>query len=149
MTIIAIVIGALGTLTTGLKRWLELLEMSGNSRPFRSQVCWDRWEYSEVSWRLEKTCCHTDSRESVSVNAVVKTRKEYNNNNAHNNNNDNSNNKRKNKWSTNIYINKKHNLFKWTHLWRIKISLWKSRGCLKEHEQKNQNLDVKFDWKRR
>ena len=32
----------------------------------------DQLEYSEKSWRPEKTCCHSDSHEKLSANAGVK-----------------------------------------------------------------------------
>ena len=40
---------------------------------------WDRPEYWEEFWRLEGTCCHSNSNEKPSANADVKN--SYNNNN--------------------------------------------------------------------
>ena len=33
-------------------------------RPSKLQLYWERREYWEVSWRLEESCCHTNSNES-------------------------------------------------------------------------------------
>ena len=46
----------------------------------------------DESWRLEETCCHSDSSENPSGNTDVKNCKGVNNNNNNNNNNDNNNN---------------------------------------------------------
>ena len=105
VTIVPIVIGALGTVTKGLLKGLEDLEVGGrvetiqtiallrtarilrrvletwgnllslklqwkstdvknsrgvnnnNNEDWKLQHCWDRREYWEESWRLEKICC--------------------------------------------------------------------------------------------
>ena len=42
-------------------------------RPFKLQHCWERPEYwGEESWRLQETCCHSNSSERPSANADVK-----------------------------------------------------------------------------
>ena len=56
VTIIPIVIGTFGTVTKGLLKWLE-----DRRRPSKRQHHWDRPKYWEESWRLEKTCCHSNS----------------------------------------------------------------------------------------
>ena len=56
-------------------------------RPSKQQHYWKRPEYWKESWRLEETCCHSNSSEKPSVGADVKNSKGVNNNN--NNNDDN------------------------------------------------------------
>ena len=46
-------------------------------RPSKRQHYWERPEYWEESWRLEKTCCHSDSSEKPSANADVKNSNEW------------------------------------------------------------------------
>ena len=41
-------------------------------RPSKLQPCWDRPEYWKESWRLEETCCHSNSSEKPSANTAVK-----------------------------------------------------------------------------
>ena len=70
---ILIVTGALGTIPKVLVKWLEDLEKTEEKlRPSRLQHYEDRPEYWEESWRLEETCCHSDSREGLSANAGLK-----------------------------------------------------------------------------
>ena len=76
VTIIPIVIGVFGTKT--LSKGLNDLEVGGR------QYFWERPEYWEESWRLEETCCHSNSNERPSANADVKKSKEANNNNSNN-----------------------------------------------------------------
>ena len=61
VTIIPIVIGAFGTLTKGLLKGLEDLEVSVQ------QQYWERPEYREESWRIEETCSHSNSSERPSA----------------------------------------------------------------------------------
>ena len=68
VTIIPIVIGAFGTVTKGLLKDLEDLEVVG----WVWQHYWERPEYWEVSWKPEETCCHSDSSEEPSPNTDVK-----------------------------------------------------------------------------
>ena len=77
VTIILIVIGAFGTVTKGLLKGLEDLEVG---RPSKLQHYWERPEYWEKSWRLEETCCHSNSSERPSANADVKNSKRDKNN---------------------------------------------------------------------
>ena len=46
-------------LERGWKSW----KSEDESRLSKLQHCWDRLEYWEESWRLEKTCYHSDTRE--------------------------------------------------------------------------------------
>ena len=68
VTIISIVIGALGTVTKGLVQGLE-----DEWRPSKLLHYSDRLEYREESWRLKETCCHLDFSERPSANADGKT----------------------------------------------------------------------------
>ena len=71
VTVIPIVIGALGTIPKGLVKGLEDWKLEDKLRPFRIQHYKDWLEYWEESWRLEETCCHSDSSERPSTNADV------------------------------------------------------------------------------
>ena len=72
VTIIPMVIGAFETVTKGLLKGLE-----DEWRPSKWQQCWERPEYQEESWRLEETCCLSDSSEKPSANADVKSSNEW------------------------------------------------------------------------
>ena len=76
VTIIPIVIGAFGTVTKGLLKGLEDMEVADGGRPSKRQYFWERTEYWEESWRLEETCCHSDSSERPSAYADVKNSNE-------------------------------------------------------------------------
>ena len=65
VTIIPIVIGALGTVTKGLIQGLEDLEW----RPSKQLHYWGRPEYWDESWRLEKTFYQTPSSNAGMKNA--------------------------------------------------------------------------------
>ena len=65
MTIVPIVIGALGTITKGLLKGLEDLEVGGRVETIQVTEAWDE------SWRLEETCCYSDTSEKPSANAGV------------------------------------------------------------------------------
>ena len=81
VTIIPIVIGAFGKVTKGLLKDLEDLEdLVTEWRPSRQQHYWKRPEYWEKSWRLEETCCHSNSSERPSDVADMKN-SNYNDNN--------------------------------------------------------------------
>ena len=67
VTIIPIVIGAFGTVTKGLLKGLEDLEVGGRVETIQKQRYWKRPEYWEESWRLEETCCHSISSEGPSA----------------------------------------------------------------------------------
>ena len=85
VTIVPIVIGAFGTVTKGLLKGLEDLEVGGRVETI--QHYWQRPEYGEESWRLEETCCHSNSSQKPSANTDVKNFQRLNNNNNNNNNN--------------------------------------------------------------
>ena len=82
VTIIPIVIGALGRVTKGSLKGHEDLEAKGRVETIETTT-----EYWEGSWRLEETCCHSNSSEKPSANADVKNCKGVNNNGNNNNNN--------------------------------------------------------------
>ena len=77
VTIVPIVIGAFGTITKGLLKGLEDLEFGGRSK---WQHYWEWPEYWDESWRLEETCCHSNSSEKPSANTDVENSKGVNNN---------------------------------------------------------------------
>ena len=68
VTVIAIIIGALGTISKGLERGVEELEIGGRAETIQTTALLR----STKILRLEETCCHLDSSERVSVNAGVK-----------------------------------------------------------------------------
>ena len=70
VTIIPIVIGAFGTVTKGLLKGLEDLEVGGRVETIQTTTLLRTAR--EESWRLEETCCHSDSSEKPSANADVK-----------------------------------------------------------------------------
>ena len=72
VTIIPIVVGAFGTVTKGLLKGLEDLELAADWRPSKQQHYWKRPEYWEESWRVEETCCHSISSERPSAYGDVK-----------------------------------------------------------------------------
>ena len=80
VTIIPIVISAFGTVTKGLLKGLEDLEVANEWRPFKLQHYWERPEYWEESWRLEENCCHSNFNERPSANADVKNSQGVNKN---------------------------------------------------------------------
>ena len=65
VTILPIVIGALR-----FKKGMEDLEIRGRVETTQT-IALLRSEYWEESWRLEKTCCHSNSSERPSVSADV------------------------------------------------------------------------------
>ena len=74
VTIIPIVIGAFGSVTKGLLKGLEDLEVGGRGETIH--FYWKRPEYWEECWRLEETCCHSISSERPSAYADVKNSNE-------------------------------------------------------------------------
>ena len=72
VTIIPIVIVAFGTVTKGLLKGMEDLEVGWRVETIQTKVYWQRPEYGEEFWRLEETCCHSNSIERPSANADVK-----------------------------------------------------------------------------
>ena len=80
-------IGALGTVTKGFLKNLEDLEVGGRVEIIQTTVLPSRPESWDESWRLEETCCHSNSSVKPTVNADVKNSKRVYNNNINNNNN--------------------------------------------------------------
>ena len=69
------------------QRAWSIWKLADEWRPSKRQCYW-RWpEYWEESWRLEKTCCHSNSSEKPSAKTDVKYSWRVNNNNNNNNNN--------------------------------------------------------------
>ena len=81
VTIVPIVIGALGTITKGLLKGLEDLEVSGRVETVQTTALRQHWD---ESWRLEETCCHSNSNEKPSANTDVKNFKGVNNDKCNN-----------------------------------------------------------------
>ena len=71
VTIIPIVIGAFETVTKGLLKGLEDLEVGGRVEIIQTTTLW-RTE----SWKLEETYYHSNSSERPSANADVKNSNE-------------------------------------------------------------------------
>ena len=63
---IPIVIGVPGIVKKGWLKGLKDLKKEDEWRPSKLLHYWDQPEYREESWRLEKTCCHSDSSERQS-----------------------------------------------------------------------------------
>ena len=68
VTIVPIVIGAFGTITKGLLKGLEESIAENDQNP-------------EESWRLEQTCCHSNSTKKSSANTDVNSYNGVKNNN--------------------------------------------------------------------
>ena len=51
--------------------------MADGWRPSKQQHYWERPENWDESWKLEETCCHSDSSEKPSANADVKSSNEW------------------------------------------------------------------------
>ena len=74
VTIIPIVIGAFGTVTKGLLKWLEDLEVSRRVETIQTTTL---LRTARILRRvLEETCCHSNSSERPSANADVKNSNE-------------------------------------------------------------------------
>ena len=85
VTIVPIVICAFGTVTKGLLKGLEDLEVSGRVETIQMTVL---LKTARILRRVLETCCHSISSEKPSADADVKNSKRvYNNNNNNNNNN--------------------------------------------------------------
>ena len=72
-TIIPIVIGAFGTVTKGLLKGLEDLEVGGRVETIQTTALLRR---ARILRRVQETCCHSDSNEKPSANADVKSSNE-------------------------------------------------------------------------
>ena len=71
MTVSAIVINALGTMSKGLVKGLEDLEIREQEETVQNTA-----SLSRTLRRQVKTCCHSDSSERPSANAGVKNSSE-------------------------------------------------------------------------
>ena len=76
VTIIPIVIGAFGTVTKRLLKGLEELEVGGRVETIQTLHYWEGPEYGEESWRLDESCCRSNSSERPSANADMKNSNE-------------------------------------------------------------------------
>ena len=72
VTIVPIVIGALCTITKGLLKGLEDLEIGGRVETIQTTVL---LRTARILWRVQETCCHSNSSVKPSVNADVKNSK--------------------------------------------------------------------------
>ena len=70
VTIIPIVIGAFGTVTKGLLKGLEDLEVGGRVETIQMTAL---LRTARILRRVEETCCHSYSSEKPSANADVKS----------------------------------------------------------------------------
>ena len=84
VTIMPIVIGALDTITKRLLKGLGDLEVGGRVETIQTTALLRRPESWDESWRLEETCCYSNSSEKPSANTDVKNSKGVNNNNDNN-----------------------------------------------------------------
>ena len=73
VTIIPNVIGAFGTLTKGLLKGLEDLEVGRRMETIQTTELLRTARILRKSWRHEETCCHSYSSEKPSANADVKS----------------------------------------------------------------------------
>ena len=82
VTIVPIVIGALGTITKGLLKGLEDLEIGGWVETIQTTAL---LRTARILRRVLETCCRSNSSVKPSVNTDVKNSKGVNNNNNNNN----------------------------------------------------------------
>ena len=82
VTIVPIVIGAFGTITKGLLKDLEDLEIGGRVETIQTTALLRTARILRRVMETWRTCCHSNSSVKPSVNADVKnSKREYNNNN--------------------------------------------------------------------
>ena len=72
--IVPIVIGAFGTVTKGLLKGLKDLEVSGQMETALLKTV---RILREESWKIEETCCHSNSCEKRQLTLMWKNLKEY------------------------------------------------------------------------
>ena len=82
VTIVPIVIGALGTITKGLLKGLEDMEVGGLVETIQMTAL---LRTARILRRELETCCHSDSSEKPSAYTDVKNSKGVNHNNNDNN----------------------------------------------------------------
>ena len=73
VTIVPIVIGALGTISKGLLKGLEDLETGGRVETIQKTAL---LRTARILRRVLETCCHSNSSEKPSANADVKNSNE-------------------------------------------------------------------------
>ena len=76
VTIIPIVIGAFGTVTNGLLKGLEDVEVGGREETIQTTALLKTARILRRVLRLQETCCHSISSERPSANADVKNSNE-------------------------------------------------------------------------
>ena len=69
VTIVPIVIGAFGTITKGLLKELEDLEVGGRVETIQTTAL---LRMARILRRVLETCCHSNSSERLSANVDVK-----------------------------------------------------------------------------
>ena len=74
--VILIVIGILEMIPKGLESGLGELKIGGQITTIETTAVLILPEYWEESWRLEETCCHSNSSKSVSANTGVENSQE-------------------------------------------------------------------------
>ena len=72
VTVTPIVIDVLGTFTKGWLKGLENLEIRGQVDTITTRAVERSEKYWDESWRLEETCCHSNSTKKQSANAASK-----------------------------------------------------------------------------
>ena len=72
VTIVPIVIGALGTVTKGLLKGLEDLEVGGRVETIQTTALLRTARIQRRVLEIEETCCHSNSSEKPSANTDVK-----------------------------------------------------------------------------
>ena len=87
VTITPIVIGAFGTVTKGLLKGLENLEVGGQVETIQTTTFLRSARLLRRVLRLEDTCSHSTSRKRTSAGIDMKNSQGVNNNNNNNNNN--------------------------------------------------------------
>ena len=75
VTIVPIVIGALGTITKGLSKGLEDSEIGGRVETIQTTALQRTARILRRVLEIEETCCHSNSCVKPSVNADVKNSK--------------------------------------------------------------------------
>ena len=81
VTVIPIVIGAFSTITEGLSNGLDDLEIRELMETIQTTTLLRAARILRRVWRLEETCCHSNSSERPSANADEKNSQGVNNDN--------------------------------------------------------------------
>ena len=129
VTVLPIVIGALGTVTKRLVQWMEDLEIRGRMETIQTTAL---LRSARILRRVRENCCYSNSSEWPSADADVK------NSHAVNNENNNDNNEL-------IYEGAKLNEL----IYAGAKLVWEKIGIPSKPRRNTQNKDGKFDWKRK